>query len=264
MSSPATIVAGISNICGDRILKNKQSLITWGIIFAILVGSGILTILLPSLLGGGSSTPLPSETSTVTIPLPVPINGQLEITLPSWQLMLGLAFLVPALVIGAGLTLGIVYIILSRLVTRVTTSSDYQKNTASLQKRYDDQVSSMRTTRPTSSAPESTWRRWSVITTAITVIMFVAFMTLLFSSMLFPSGQIVRNASIVNIGSVLVLIAVIIALVAMVMWLRSDRIMAWNSTETLAIPWDFIAVVLSGLLVVGLGIGVIAILNAPQ
>ena len=73
-----------------------------------------------------------------------------------------------------------------------------------------------------------------------------------------------RNANIVNIGSVLVLIAVIIALVAMVMWLRADRIMAWNSTETLAIPWDFIAVVLSGLLVVGLGIGVIAILNAPQ
>ena len=29
------------------------------------------------------------------------------------------------------------------------------------------------------------------------------------------------------------------------------------------IPWDFVAVVLTGLLVVGLGIAVIAIVNAP-
>lgn len=245
-------------------MKNKQSLITWGIIFAILVGSGLMTILLPALVGGGSSTPLPSETTTVTIPLPVPIGGRTEVTLPSWQLMLGLAILVPGLVIGAGLTLGIVYIILSRLISRTTASSDYQQNSAALQKRYSDQVSSMRETRPTSMAPETTWRRWSVITTAITIVMFVAFATLMFSSVLFPSGQIVRNANIINIGSVLVLIATVIAIAAMAMWLRYERIAAWNRSESLAIPWDFIAVVVTGLLVVGLGIGVIAILNAPQ
>ncbi len=245
-------------------MKNKRSWITWGIFFVILVGSGIMTILLPSLLGGGSSTPLPSEPTTVTIPLPVPIGGRSEITLPSWQLMLGLAILVPGLVIGAGLTLGIVCIILSRLVSRTTASTDYQENSAALQKRYNDQISSMRETRPTSMAPESTWRRWSVITTAITIIMFVAFATLMFASVLFPSGQIIRNSNIVNIGFALVLIATVIAVAAMALWLRHDRIAALNGTESLAIPWDFIVVVLTGLLVVGLGIGVIAILNAPQ
>lgn len=178
--------------------------------------------------------------------------------------MLGLAILVPGLVIGAGLTLGIVYIILSRLVSRTTASTDYQENSAALQKRYNDQISSMRETRPTSMAPESTWRRWSVITTAITIIMFVAFATLMFASVLFPSGQIIRNSNIVNIGFALVLIATVIAVAAMALWLRHDRIAALNSTESLAIPWDFIVVVLTGLLVVGLGIGVIAILNAPQ
>lgn len=239
-------------------------MVTWGIIVAILIGSGLLTIVLPALLGGGSATALPSETTTVTIPLPIPIGDRTEITLPSWQLMLGLAILIPGLVIGAGLTLALVYILLSRMVARTTASGDYQQNTAALQKRYNDRVATMRETRPTSTAPESTWRRWSVITTALVITMFVAFITFLFASMLFPSGQIVRGESIVNITSVLVLIAIIIALTVMGMWLRSDRIAAVNRTDSMAIPWDTIAVVVSGLLVVGLGIGIIAILNAPQ
>lgn len=245
-------------------MRNKQSLITWGIIFAILVVSGILTILLPVLLAGGTSTALPSEVNTITIPLPVPIGGRTEVTLPSWQLMLGLAILVPALVIGAGLTLGIIYIIISKLVTRTTQSTDYQKSAASLQTRQNERIAKMRQTRPTSTAPESTWRRWSVITTAITILMFIAFITLLITSMIFPSGQITRQSSIINISGVLVMIAMLITLTVLGMWLRADRIASMDQGESLAIPWDFIAVLLSGLLVVGLGIGIIAILNAPQ
>lgn len=245
-------------------MKNKKTWITWGIIFAILVGSGILTILIPSLFGGNSSTLLPREQTMVTIPLPVPVGGRTEITLPSWQLMLGLAVLIPGLVIGAGLTLGIIYIIISRIVARTTSSADYQKKAAALEKRQTDVIADMRQTRPTSAAPETTWRRWSVITTTMAIIMFLAFLTLLLTGMIFPTGQIVRNGSIVNITFALVMIVSLIALTIMAIWLRSERIAALNNTESLAIPWDFIAIVMTGLLVVGLGIGVIAILNMPQ
>jgi hypothetical protein len=238
-------------------------LITWGIIFAILVGSGLLTILLPALFDGGSTTELPSDPSTVTIPLPIPIAGRSEVTLPSWQLMLGLAILVPGLVIGAGLTLGIVYILLQRLVSRTEASPEYQQDEAALQKRETEKIAKMRETRPTSVAPESTWRRWSVFTTALIVLMFTAFMAFLFATVLFPQHQIVRQDNIVNIVSLIVLAAMLIAVVVMVVWLRHERIAAFNRGDTLAIPWDFIAVAVTGLLVVGLGIGVIAILNAP-
>lgn len=178
--------------------------------------------------------------------------------------MLGLAFLIPGLVIGAGLTLGIIYIILSRLVTRTTSSADYQTSVSSLQKRETDRIATMRQTRPTSAAPESTWRRWSVFTTALSILLFVAFTTFLFASALFPDRQIIRQSEIVNIVSILVLAALMIAIIIMALWLRADRIAAFNRGESLAIPWDFIAVVITGLLVVGLGIGVIAILNTPQ
>jgi hypothetical protein len=236
---------------------------TWGIIFAILIGSGILTILLPALLGGGSTTALPTEQTTVTIPFPVPIAGRDSITLPSWLLMIALAFLVIGLIVGAGITLWIVMTLVSRWVSRTTSSPEYQQNTSALQAREAERIAKMRQTRPTSAAPQSTWRRWSVITTAIIILMFVAFATLLFSSTLFPGGQIVRQDNVVNIGSLLVLAVLLVALIFMALWLRADRIEAFNRGDSLAIPWDFIAVVVTGLLVVGLGIGVIAIINAP-
>ena len=245
-------------------MRNNRSLITWLIIFAILVGSGLLTIFLPSFFGGDSLTPLPSETTIVTFPLPVPIGGRSEISLPSWQLMLGLAILIPGLVIGAGLTLGIIYIILSRLVTNTESSTAYQQSRAALDKKESEKIAKLRETRPTSAAPESTWRRWAVITTGITIAMFVAFLTLLLASLIFPGGQVVRNDTIVNATSALVFISVALALTAVGLWFRSERIAAVNRSESMAIPWDFLAVVLSGLLVVGLGIGVIVILNAPQ
>jgi hypothetical protein len=244
-------------------LRNKRSWITWGIIFAILVGSGLLTILLPAMFGGNSATALPRDPTTVTIPLPLPISGRSEVTLPSWQLMIGLAILVPGLVIGAGLTLGIIIILIQRLIARTTTSSDYQQSAAALQRRQTEKVAKLRETRPTSAAPESTWRRWAVFTTALTVLLFTAFLAFLVGSMLFPQWQIVRQDAIVNIVSLIVLAALLLAVIFMVMWLRADRIAAFNRGDTLAIPWDFLAVVVTGLLVVGLGIGLIAVLNAP-
>lgn len=241
----------------------NRSLITWAIIFAILVGSGILTILLPALLGGGSAEALPRTPSTVTITPPIPIAGNSSFTLASWQVMLALAFLVPALVIGAGLTLGIVSILVSRFITRTKTTPDYQESAAALNKRYTDRVAQMRETRPTSKAPESTWKRWAVITTALTVLMFVGFGALLIASFVFPSSQIVRQGNIVNISSLFTLGALLVALVVMALTLRGDRLTAPDRSGAMPIPWDFIAVVLTGLIVVGLGIAVIAIVNAP-
>jgi len=243
-------------------LRNR-SLLTWAIIFAILVGSGILTILLPALLGGGAVEPLPRTPSTVTITPPIPIGGSSSFTLASWQVMLALALLVPALVIGAGLTLGIISILVSRFITRTKTTPDYQQSTAAADKRYADRISRMRETRPTSKAPESTWKRWAVITTALTVLMFVGFGALLVASFVFPNNQIVRQDNIVNVTSLFALGALLLALVVMALTLRGDRLTAPDRSGTMPIPWDFVAVVLTGLLVVGLGIAVIVIVNAP-
>jgi hypothetical protein len=93
--------------------------------------------------------------------------------------------------------------------------------------------------------------------------MFVGFNALLIASFMFPSNQIIRQDNIVNITSLFALGALLLALVVMALTLRGDRLTAPDRSGTMPIPWDFVAVVLTGLLVVGLGIAVIAIVNAP-
>jgi len=241
----------------------NRAWITWGIIFAILLGSGILTIVLPALLGGGSATALPREQSMVTITPPIAIAGNTSFTLASWVVMLALALLVPALVIGAGLTLGIVLVLVSRFINRTKDSPQYQQNVSALDKRYVDRISTMRETRPTSRAPESTWKRWAVITTALTIFMFVGFLALLFAGFLFPDAQVARGNAIVNVTSRFALGALLLALLVMALTLRGERLTAPDRSGTMSIPWDFVVVTITGLLVVGVGIAVIAIINAP-
>lgn len=245
-------------------MRNRQSLITWGIIFLLLIGSAVLTVLLPALLGNGSSAPLPSEPSTVTITFPVPIAGQNSITVASWIVMLALALIIPALVIGAGLTFGIIYILLSRLVTKTEESPAFKEQSTALEKRQNDKIKAMRATRPTSVSPDSRWQRWAAWTTGAAILMFVGFLALLISSVIFPDGPVARNDAVVNLSRIFVLVSLVITLIVLVLTLRPGRLANVDQVDTLAIPWNFIAVLLTGLLVVGVGIGVIAILNLPQ
>lgn len=242
----------------------NRSLITWGIIFAILLGSSILTILVPALLGGGSATALPTEPTTVTITPPIPIAGRDSFTLPSWQVMLALALLVPALVIGAGLTLGIISILAARFINRTRDTTRYQQSAAALDKREADRIAAMRQTRPTSVAPASTWRRWAVITTALSILMFVGFTALLMASFIFPDWLIVRQDNIVNATGLLAMGALLLAAIVMALTLRGEKLTAPDRSGTMPIPWDFVVVLISGLLVVGLGVAVIVIVNAPR
>ena len=104
----------------------------------------MLTILLPALLGGGAAEPLPRTPSTVTIVPPIAIAGRDSFTLASWQVMLALAFLVPALVVGAGLTLGLVSILASRFINRTKSTPDFQQSAAAVEKRRAERVARMR------------------------------------------------------------------------------------------------------------------------
>lgn len=93
--------------------------------------------------------------------------------------------------------------------------------------------------------------------------MFVGFLALLFASFLFPDGQVVRGNGIVNMTSLFAVGALLLALLVMVFTLRGERLTAPDRSGTMPIPWDFVVVTITGLLVVGVGIAAIVILNAP-
>lgn len=182
----------------------------------------------------------------------------------SWQLMGILAFLVIGAVITGGIVLAIINWLLSRIVANTKDDPEYQQDVATLSSRTTEEIKEMRETRPTHSIPDSTWSRWAVIATSLAVLMFVAFFALLIANSLFPEGIVVWQDALVNITAIITVVMVGLALVTLFFTFRSRRAMPAASADTYAIPWDTIAVLVTGLLVVGIGIGVILLLNPPS
>jgi hypothetical protein len=94
--------------------------------------------------------------------------------------------------------------------------------------------------------------------------MFVAFFGLLIANSLFPEGYIIWQDTLVNITAIITLILLAIALVVLILAYRSRRRRPAAAVDSSGIPWDTIAVLISGLLVVGIGIGVLLLLNSPS
>lgn len=248
-------------------MRNRQSLVNWGIILALLVGAGVLTIAWPALFGNLSSSatrPIPTGPETIIIPLPIPVAGRTELVFSSWQLMGIIAFLVIGAVVTGGIVLGIVNWLASRVVTNTKDDPDYQKEVAELERTTNQKISAKRADRPTHTIPESTWSRWAVATTSLAILMFVAFLGLLIAYTLFPTGTVIRQDTIVSATAVITGILIAIALVVLFLAYRSRRKRGESAidSDSRGIPWDTIAVVVSGVAVVGVGIGVILLLNS--
>jgi hypothetical protein len=119
--------------------------------------------------------------------------------------------------------------------------------------------------RKTHSAPAHQMPRWSMLSTSLIILMFVAFFGLILNGTFFPEGEIPwGNGQVISSSWLTVGIPVLLTL--FILFLRGQL---RRSTETAAtsdnagIPWDFIAILITGLAIVGLGIGVIVYFNIP-
>ncbi|MEZ4516512.1 MAG: hypothetical protein R3C44_06640 [Chloroflexota bacterium] len=249
-------------------MRNRQSLLNWGIILVLLLGAGILTIAWPaisgSLVGNSATRPIPAGPETIVITLPVPIAGVSELTFQSWQLMGIVAFLVIGAVITGGIVLAIINWLLSRIITNTKETPEYQQEAAELERNVTADIKTMQGERPTHSIPDSTWSRWAVATTSLVILMFVVFFGLLIGSTLFPDGTVVWRDRLVNITALFTLALVAITLIVLFFAVRSRRKSETVDSRSTGIPWDTIVVAVTGLLVVGIGVGVILLLNSPS
>jgi hypothetical protein len=238
---------------------------TWGIIVAILVLSGILTVAWPALmdrLSGGSAAEIPATMESVTLNLPVAVAGMNSITLNSLQILLFFALLVGGLVVGTGIALALVNVIISRLVTNTGNSESFQARQARLNERTAERIKRLRDERKTARTSPERWRRWSVISTGAIFVVFAIFAGYLLAYTFYPEGVIVTADRIVAVTSLIIGTMVLLTILFLVFRLRVRQLEALETAAVGAIPWDFIVVVLTGLLVVGLGIGIIILINS--
>jgi hypothetical protein len=166
------------------------------------------------------------------------------------------------LIVGTGIAIALGNVIISRLVTNTAASESYLQRKGKLDQRESDQIKRLRDERQTSRSAPDRWRRWSVISTGIIFIIFALFAGYLIAFTFFPEGIVVQGNNVIAVASMITGAVVLLTLLILALRLRPSRLESIETAPAGAVPWDFITVVLTGILVVGLGIGFMILINS--
>lgn len=125
--------------------------------------------------------------------------------------------IVAAIVIGAvvvtGLIIGLVYVFLARWAARTEESEAYKENAASLEQKEQVKLKAMNDGRVTASAPENPGMpRWSVISTALLICMFVIFGSMVVATTFFPTRIIDVNDQLLRPATIIVGVPLLMAI----------------------------------------------------
>jgi len=164
--------------------------------------------------------------------------------------------------VGFGILIMVVNAFLSRQVTAVTESEAYQAQLAAFIQKENDQIGAIRSERGAKPIPEHNMPRWSAVATSLIILLFVAFGGMFVNGVLVPSGTYMIGDTMVNSAVPVVGGFLFIAAVVLLWRMRPDRLEKVQETDDGPIPWDFIWVLVSGLLIVGLGLALVVYLNA--
>jgi hypothetical protein len=268
-------------------LNKPESWKTWVPLLGLLVLFGLVTAVWPALanafelpsFGGGSSTRIPYEPEPIHLEaikstlsassLPAPLASALAAAaeaLPdaiSPFLALGV---VTGVVIGSIVVVGGGLSFLIKLIAGIRDNTleteTHQQHQQALEQRVNEQIKQMRDGRTTDPQPSHKMPRWSVISNIIIALTFVGFTTMVFVRNFFPEGITEIDGRIVNVTTPVFALLALITLVIAGLRIRPQKIEAVDETDSGDIPWDFIAVLITGLIMLGLGIGFMAYINA--
>lgn len=248
---------------------------TWLPLLGLLVVFGLVTAVWPTLanafslpsisFGGGTRTALPVEVEPIhleSLKTAVPFLP-LPDTVSPFVALLAVTGGIVALVVVVGGGLSFLINLLSGVRDNTLESDGFKQHQSALDQKVKEQLKQMRDGRSTHAKPDHTMPRWSVISNALIILMFVGFATLVLVRNFFPEGITEIDGRIVNVTTPVFAVFALISLVIMGLRLRPQRIEAINDTDLDAIPWDSIAILITGLIMLGLGIGFMAFLNAP-
>jgi hypothetical protein len=267
---------------GEEPLKTSESWKTWLPLLGLLIVFALVSAVWPALadafslpslsFGGGSSTSVPYETEPISLEAlklslaASPLSGAAEAlpdTISPYVALLvvaGVAF-GGIVVVGGGLSA--IFKFLSGIRDNTLESDAFKEHQNALEQRIKEQIKQMRDGRTTDPQPSHKMPRWSVISNTLIALMFVGFATMVYVRNFFPEGYIVNeDGQFVNVTGPVFLVLAVITL-AIVGWrLRPQTIDAVDETDNGRIPWDFIVILITGLIVLGLGIGFMAYINA--
>ncbi len=245
-------------------MSNKKTLINWGVVLILLLLAGS-AVVWPTVSNQLSDSSTKVETQPQIIELNLPLISEDVIELTTLQAMGVLTGIVAALVIPAGVILALIYVFLSRRVASVTESDEFQTHITALETKEKEANKQLSQTRAGGPIPDHSMPRWSVISTSIIILIFAVFLGMLINGVLVPEGEYVINEGKRILSSALPIVGgiTLLTLIVLIWQIRPGKLANVDATDNASIPWDFIWVLLTGLLIVGLGIGLMVYFYSP-
>lgn len=228
---------------------------SWLVLVGALIVVGILSAVVPSLLSGGgggggvgSAPSLPSiDASVDQVPMPDFIANLTGVeALPDVVVFGILTAIVFGSVIGAGIPLFILYRLLDTTITGVKEDDEYKNGVAELESRRKAANKQYLQDSPPTPMPSHDRPGWTAFSTSALMALLLSFFGAAFSdNFLGGNNQAMWSAGFAIVG-----------MLAGLAFFRKSWVIETEKADTAAVDWGTIWVVLSGLVVVGIGLGV--------
>lgn len=251
----------------------KGNLRTIVAIVALLLLVGAATLVLPWLQQQNSS----SESSGALIetnndPITVSLGGYLlgdelvkvaplqglegtEVNPLVWSLII-----LGILIVGIGGLAAVLYLVivlLDRITTRTKEDPAFQAKVTQMEQRQKEVFKELEKTQPPTPIPDHNRPRWSAISTALVIVMFVAFAAIAVAQTLRPGMQVELLGTLMPVAVPIVLVAMLLAAVILVITVKPRRLAAVDTTDNEPVNWSALWVAVSGLVFLGIGLGLI-------
>lgn len=254
-------------------LKSLGSLL---ILIIILIALAVVTVIWPLVvqsldfsgfgrLFGGATRPVTSP-APIVINLPAPIASMLNMNELVFQGFVGFAVLA-LIVVSQVVIVGLIITILMRLggkfTGKVAEDEEYQKHVAALETKEKETLKAKRESSPAPHTPEGYVYGLDKMSYSLLVLFFVAVLAVIVYGLVVPSGEFSLFGQTFN-SMLPILVVLFVITIPLLAWrVRQSRLDAIAASDNNPIPWDTIAVLVLGLLVVGVGIGLMLFVNSP-
>ena len=266
-------------------MKSFETWRTWIIVIGLLLFSGLAVVTLPWLAqqfepGAGdvelsAAGEVEVEEEYVTIDLEDYLLGEVLVDAPLIKRLNGvqvhplvLTAILAVISFGALLAMGIplafIYVRLEQETEELKEDPDFQAAQAELDKREQERIKQLEEEQPPKPVPEHEMPRWSTISTALVILMFVGFAGLVLSDSFFPEvGEVEFFAgSLIDPGVPLTGTLMLLALLVLIAITTRPRHTGnaeakEENTDYQPIPWGTIWVIISGLIFLGIGTGLV-------
>lgn len=263
-------------------MSTAKPWINWIVIIGLLAFFGIATAVWisasPSLsLGGGSSsTQVPVEIEPIVINVPpalpvtlpevslpgLEVNSQ-TITLEPLMAVIGLTLFILGGIVITGVIITVLYTFLDKIRNKTLDSDEYKANESALSNKEQAYFKEVRQGREAHPAPGTAeMPRWSVISTSAVILILVALTGMVISLTFWPHWIEIIDDSLRAPGLAVIGVLCLITLIILIWRMSPNKIESVEASDG-GIPRDTIAIILTGLLILGLGIGFTIYINLP-